>query len=96
MLRDALKMKSPLHGSGSRGGSHDHGEPPYSSSHSNVESDPRWQKGLRVDLPIFDGEGVEEWVFRVREYFNVYNDPEEWRIRLLSFHLVGPAYSWYR
>ena len=41
-----------------------------------------WQKGVRA----FDGQGVEEWLFRVREYFEVYDVPIDLQIQVLSFH----------
>ncbi|XP_072062187.1 uncharacterized protein [Arachis hypogaea] len=55
--------------------------------------------GLRVkvtDLPMFDGEGVEDWVFRARQYLETFEIPMEQRIRVLSFYLVGADYAWYR
>ena len=52
------------------------------SSNSQPMSNQYWQKGVRA----FDGQGVEEWVFRVHEYFEVYDVPIDLRIRVLSFH----------
>ncbi|KAL1345712.1 hypothetical protein AAHE18_08G137600 [Arachis hypogaea] len=45
---------------------------------------------------MFEGDGVEDWVFWVRQYLETFNIPIEQRIRVLSFHLVGAAYAWYR
>ena len=45
---------------------------------------------------MFEGEGVEEWVFKVREYFDMYDVPMELRLRVISFDLCGPTYTWCR
>ena len=94
MLKDALKMKSQAAGSAS--GSSSHGENPHASSHSHFDSSNHWHRSMKADLPLFDGEGVDEWVFKVHEYFNWYEVPIDMRLRMISFHLTGPAYTWYR
>ena len=38
---------------------------------------------------MFDGEGIEEWVFKVHEYFDIYVAPNEMRLRVISFICVG-------
>jgi len=52
--------------------------------------------GVRVEIPMFDGKGVEEWIFKTQQYFELYPLAEEQRIRTGSFHFNGAAYSWYR
>ena len=89
LLKEALKMKTPVYDSSSHsGGNRDE---PFNSHTPDMGS--TWPKGMKVDLPMFDGDRVEEWVFRVRQYFEVYDVPKEWRIRMISFHLMGPAYT---
>ncbi|KAL1341554.1 hypothetical protein AAHE18_09G095800 [Arachis hypogaea] len=58
-----------------------------------------WARGVKAkvaDLPMFEGEGVDDWVFRAWQYLETFAMPIEQRIRVLSFHLVGAAYAWYR
>ena len=89
MLKDALKMK----GSEKHTPHDEEGE--NHSSNSQSMNNQYWPRGVRAELPMFDGQGVEEWVFRVHEYFEVYEVPIELQIRMLSFHLSGSAYTWY-
>ena len=65
-----------------------------SRTQPSFDQSPQWPRGLRAELPMFDGEGVDEWVFKVKEYFEVYDVLVDMRIRMISFHLSGPAYTW--
>ncbi|XP_016172540.1 uncharacterized protein LOC107614929 [Arachis ipaensis] len=87
MLKESLKLKQAIP---------EHGESFDSAGSMGNLHLSQWPKGVRAELPIFNGEGVEEWTFRAREYFELCTVPEAWRVRLLSFHLTGPAYTWYR
>ncbi|KAL1356594.1 hypothetical protein AAHE18_05G195900 [Arachis hypogaea] len=87
MLKESLKLKQAIP---------KHGESLDSAGSTGNLHLSQWPKGVRAELPVFNGEGVEEWTFRAREYFELYAVPEAWRVRLLSFHLTGPAYTWYR
>ncbi|MED6185528.1 hypothetical protein PIB30_057990 [Stylosanthes scabra] len=61
----------------------------------NGDTNRPWK--LKVaDLPMCDGEGIGDWVFRAKQYLETFGILEEQRIRVLSFHLVGAAYAWYR
>ncbi|XP_057720358.1 uncharacterized protein LOC130934850 [Arachis stenosperma] len=84
MLSEALKLKqvTPV---GDEGSSH--------PRHQQQFYQPR---GTKVDLPIFDGDSnVDEWVFKVKEYFEWFVVPEEMRLKMISFHLSGTAYAWF-
>ena len=94
MLKDALKMKFAIHESTS--GSASNGDNLQVHSHSHFDFGNQWHRGMKADLPMFDGEGVDEWIFKVREYFEWYNVPIDMRLYMISFHLTGPAYTWYR
>ena len=50
----------------------------------------------RHELPHFNGEDVEDWLFRLDEYFDFANTPFDQRIKISSFYMTGPAYSWYK
>ena len=94
MLKDALKMKSAMYGSGTSSASNVENSPKHSDSH--YDSSNQWQRGMKPDLPMFDGEVVDEWVLKVHEYFEWCDVPIDMRLRMISFHLIGPAYTWYR
>ena len=50
----------------------------------------------RHDLSYFNGEDVEGWLFRLDEYFDFANTLFDQRIKISSFYMTGPAYSWYK
>ena len=51
---------------------------------------------LKVDLPVFNGENVDDWLFCLEEYFDFVAIPMEQQVKLVSLHMVGPTYSWYK
>jgi len=53
-------------------------------------------KTIKVDIPYFDGNEAEDWVFKIQEFFEIYGTPEQQRIKLVSFHMTGAAYAWYK
>ena len=53
-------------------------------------------KDLKRDLPTFDGTDVDDWLFRLEEYFDATGIPLEQRIKFASFHMIGLAYAWYK
>nr|KYP36924.1 hypothetical protein KK1_041913 [Cajanus cajan] len=53
-------------------------------------------KYFKINLPQFDGIDVDDWVFRLEEYFDVAKNPLEQRIKVARFHMIGPAYAWYK
>lgn len=97
MLKEALKMKSTYNPEHDLRDAHSKGSGNTHSSRTQpiLDQGPQWPRGLKAELPMFDGEGVEEWVFKVKEYFEVSDVPVDMRIRMISFHLSGPAYTWY-
>nr|KYP32147.1 hypothetical protein KK1_047233 [Cajanus cajan] len=67
---------------------------PHSTSHSHTARIST--KDFKIDLPKFDGTEVDDWIFCLEEYFDVANTPVEHRIKVASFHMIGPAYAWYK
>ena len=51
---------------------------------------------FRVDLPAFNGDNVNDWLFPMEEYFDLASTPLEKRVKVASLHMVGSAYSWYK
>lgn len=53
-------------------------------------------KGLKVEVPRFNGTEAEDWVFKIKEIFEIYGVPMDQRIKIASFHMKGQAYAWYK
>lgn len=51
---------------------------------------------MKVDVPRFSSEDAEDWIFKIKEFFKIYGVPVEQRTKIASFHMEGPAYSWYK
>ncbi|CAA0830822.1 Unknown protein [Striga hermonthica] len=51
---------------------------------------------MKLDLPRFDGTGPDGWIFRVQEYFNYHETPDDQRIRIVAFTMEGKASEWYQ
>lgn len=49
---------------------------------------------MKIEIPHFNGEDAEDWVFKIQELFHVHGTPEEQRIKFASFHMEGAAYAW--
>lgn len=71
-----------------------------SNSHKTVEESGVnrlfYGKGMKVEVPRFAGEDAEDWIFNIKELFEIYGVPVEQRIKIASFHMEGAAYSWYK
>lgn len=52
-------------------------------------------KGMKVEVPRFNGEEVEDWIFKIKD-FKIYGVSVDQRIKIASFHMEGAAYSWYK
>lgn len=51
---------------------------------------------MRVDAPKFDGKDPHGWIFRVEEYFDIFDTPQPQRLRFVGVLLEGTASDWYR
>ena len=69
--------------------------PKYKGSNSST-SNRVFHRDFKVDIPTFDGDNVDDWLFRIEEYFDVANTPEDQHIKIASFHMIEPAYAWYK
>ena len=70
-----------------------------SSSDSNPHGDNSGRISFRKfkhEIPMFNGDDVDDWLFCIEEYFDVSGTPMDQRIKIASFYMVGPAYSWYK
>ena len=53
-------------------------------------------RDFKIDLPAFNGEHVDDWLFRIEEYFDLVSTPLDHRVKIASLHMTEPAYAWYK
>ena len=51
---------------------------------------------IKLDFPRFGGEGVDEWLFRVEQFFALDRIPEGSKIHVVSLHLDGGVLHWHK
>lgn len=51
---------------------------------------------MKLEVPKFDGTDPSSWTFKIDEYFNFHQTPEDQRLRIVSFHIEGKASAWYQ
>lgn len=51
---------------------------------------------LKVELPVFSGEDVIGWLFRVERYFTANRTPEEEKVSAVVVCLEGKAINWFQ
>lgn len=51
---------------------------------------------MKLDISRFDGGDAPGWIFKISQFFEYHNTPEDERIQLASFYLNGPALSWFQ
>ncbi|WVZ00696.1 hypothetical protein V8G54_026765 [Vigna mungo] len=51
---------------------------------------------LKLDVPRFDGTDLVGWIFKISQFFEYHNTPEEERITVASFYLDGAALAWFQ
>ncbi|XP_056863923.1 uncharacterized protein LOC130511101 [Raphanus sativus] len=59
--------------------------------HQNIESPPK-----RLDLPEFDGNNQDDWIFRMEKCFSVNQTEEEEKLTLAMSCLIKGAVTWLR
>nr|GFA99558.1 reverse transcriptase domain-containing protein [Tanacetum cinerariifolium] len=65
------------------------------------EDDRRWESGLRVNIPEFDGntlnpKGFIDWLVTIEEVFEFKEVPEKKRVPLIATKLRGRASAWWQ
>jgi hypothetical protein len=51
---------------------------------------------MKLDVPKFDGSDAMGWIFKISQFFDYHNTPEEDRLTVASFYMEGQALSWYQ
>ena len=49
----------------------------------------------KLEFPKFNGDDVDEWLFKVEQIFLLDKTPEQSRITMISLHLEGYALYWH-
>ncbi|XP_023633382.1 uncharacterized protein LOC111829008 [Capsella rubella] len=52
--------------------------------------------GRKMDLPVYEGQNPEDWIFRAEKCFRVNQTPEEEKHELALAVMKGPAVTWIR
>ena len=48
-------------------------------------------RSRQIEVPHFDGSNVPNWVFKMEQFFQFYNTPEDQRVLISYFYLEGLA-----
>ncbi|GJU61712.1 integrase, catalytic region, zinc finger, CCHC-type containing protein [Tanacetum coccineum] len=91
------ESENPFFGGG--GSSSD--EEPDRPRRDQKEDNRRWESGMRVNIPEFDGntlnpEGFIDWLVAVEEVFEFKEVPENKRVSLIATKLRGRAFAWWQ
>ncbi|GJR41725.1 hypothetical protein Tco_1309828 [Tanacetum coccineum] len=76
-------------------------EQPDRPRRNQREDNRRWESGMRVNIPEFDGntlnpEGFIDWLVAVEEVFEFKDVPENKRVSLIATKLRGRASAWWQ
>ncbi|GJT15363.1 hypothetical protein Tco_0874069 [Tanacetum coccineum] len=76
-------------------------EQPDRPRRNQRENNRRWESGMRVNIPEFDGntlnpEGFIDWLVAVKEVFEFKDVPENKRVSLIATKLRGRASAWWQ
>lgn len=55
-----------------------------------------WQKGPKVELPMFQGDNPREWIRKCQKYFMIYQVPVDQQMNVVEMHVEGRAEIWYQ
>ena len=71
-------------------------EEPNSSEKEESDKNSVRSKFKKVEMPVFNGEDLDSWLFRGNWYFQIHKliDSEKMTVATISFD--GPALNWYR
>lgn len=51
---------------------------------------------FKLNSPHFNGIDPEGWSFKINQFFQFHQTPEEQRITIASFHMDGPTLGWFQ
>lgn len=66
-------------------------------SNDSVATSSYAPKMVKLDFPRFDEkEDATSWICRAEQFFQFHHTPDEDRVGIASFHMVGDAQLWYQ
>ena len=51
---------------------------------------------IKLEVPRFDGHDATGWIFKISQFFDYHDTPDEERITVGSFYMDSPALSWFQ
>ncbi|GKC87078.1 hypothetical protein Tco_1147727 [Tanacetum coccineum] len=53
-------------------------------------------RSIRLEVPKFNGTEPESWIFAIQEYFDLLENTDDQRLKVVGFNLEGAAIEWFR
>jgi hypothetical protein len=50
---------------------------------------------IKLEIPRFDGSEALGWIFKINQFFDFHQTPEDRRLNIASFYMEGEALTWY-
>lgn len=93
----AQTMQKPSNSSASE---HDHGVLPMDFPRRARSGTQQPYSGVtrlaKLDFPRFNGERVNEWLFKAEQFFSLDYTPEDLKVKISSIHFEGAAATWHQ
>ncbi|KAK4265564.1 hypothetical protein QN277_026598 [Acacia crassicarpa] len=70
--------------------------PPLPPPPNNPLLPPPQPRPFKLDFPCFDGNDPRGWIFKATQFFNFHQTPPPQHLQIASFHMDGPALTWYQ
>jgi hypothetical protein len=51
---------------------------------------------IKLEIPRFDGSEALGWIFKINQFFDFHQTPEDQRLNIASFYMEGEALTWYQ
>lgn len=51
---------------------------------------------IKLDIPHFDGAHAMSWIFKILQFFDYHDTPDDERLQIGSFYLNGVALCWFQ
>jgi len=67
-----------------------------SSGYNTPPPPPPPRPRMKLEVPWFDGNDVVGWIYKITQFFDFHNTPENDRLAIASFYMDEPALSWFQ
>ncbi|MCI02829.1 hypothetical protein A2U01_0023863, partial [Trifolium medium] len=71
------------------------GPPGFTPGPEHLHHQPFTPSSIKLEIPSFDGSDPLGWIFKITQFFEFHNTPEDQRLRLASFYMQGEALTWF-